>query len=131
MCNNCNNGWPGLLNLFSGRRNNCCGCNRCSNNGCGCSCNGNNGNNNGGIDPYYAAQYALNNNSCGCNSCNSCGCNSGNSICTLGNFDTTNGNTLSILAVSSSSCNSCNSCSCNSCSSCGCNSCSSCNSWNF
>ena len=150
MCNNCNNNWPGLLNLLSGRSSCCCG-NGCS---CGNACNrcGNN-NNCGCYDAYYAAQYALTSN-CGCNSCNSCnscgcGCGCGNNngvspasanIANNGNTVFWNGNFWGCSSCgnnrSGCGCNSCGNnrsgCGCNSCgnnrSGCGCNSCNSCNS---
>ena len=60
MCNNCNCGCNGLLNLLFCNNNNCC--NRCRNHCCcerhNCGCC-HNRNNCGGYDEYYAAQYGL------------------------------------------------------------------------
>ena len=156
MCNNCNCGWPGLLNLFGRSCNNGCGCNgngRSGNNGCGCGCgnnrsgnngcgcngngrngNGRNGNNcwscqglignrnvtnYGCYDAYFAAQYALNNNSCGCNSCNSCN--------SCSNFNSLTENGFGFLTISGGT----GSCGCNSCNSCNYCGCSSNNNWNY
>ena len=123
MCNNCNGGCPGLLNLLFGRSNNGCGCNSC-NRGCGCNGGTRGGNNGCGCyDAYYAAQYALNS-ACGCNNnCNSCGCNScGNGAASANAF---NNGSYGFIAASCG-CNfygsngGCNSgCGCNN--NCGCN----------
>lgn len=69
-CNSCGCGCHNASNMFSVLNNVSNSCNPCS--GCGC------------YDAYYAQQYGLCNNSCGCSAysrsggcgCNSCGCNS-------------------------------------------------------
>lgn len=65
-----------------------------NNSGCGCGCSGRsvpNNNNCGCYDAYYAMQYGLTNNGCGCsnwynlNVRSGCGCSSGNSGCGCSN----------------------------------------------